>query len=110
MAFADKYVTGLEKKDVVVTAVVLYLGAETRKNKDGMFMHQFALLPSPRDPRGGVVSLKHSQKIPLKENSIYMLEASSASERPDNHFGVSVYWLRNLSNFKEVASLQEVKK
>lgn len=34
-----------------VKAVVVYLGAEIRENAEGKFSHQFALLPSERDPK-----------------------------------------------------------
>lgn len=91
-----------------VKAVVVYLGAEIRENAEGKFSHQFALLPSERDPKGGVVNIKHDNKLDLVTNTIYLVEAEANSERPDNHFGVSIYWLKHPKKFGAVSRLQEV--
>ena len=45
------------KEANIVKAVALYFGAEVRENQEGQFTHQLALLPSERDPKGGVVVL-----------------------------------------------------
>lgn len=72
------------KEANIVKAVALYLGAEVRENQEGQFTHQLALLPSERDPKGGVVSIKHSKKLKLEENTVYYVEAEASSARPDN--------------------------
>ena len=101
MAKAKDLLNSFGKEAVVVKAVVVYLGAEVRGSAEGQYTHQFALLPSGRDPKGGVVSIKHDKKLTLEENTVYYVEAEASSERPDNHFGVSIYWLRNLNRLKQ---------
>ena len=110
MAKAKDLLDSFEKEAVGVKAVVLYLGAEVRESADGQYTHQFALMPSKRDPRGGVVSIKHNKKLILDENAVYYIEAEASSERPDNHFGVSIYWLRNPKSIKVVSTFQEVER
>lgn len=110
MATSKDLLSSFGKEAVTVKAVALYLGAEVRENKEGQFVHQLSLLPSQRDPRGGVVSLKASNKLNLTENTIYLIEAEASSERPDNHFGVSIYWLRNPSKVGAVSDLKEVER
>ena len=96
------------KEANIVKAVALYLGAEVRENQEGQFTHQLALLPCERDPKGGVVSIKHSKKLKLEENTVYYVEAEASSPRPDNHFGVSIYWLRNPQKLQVVSTFKEV--
>lgn len=108
MAKAKDLLNSFGKEAVVVKAVVVYLGAEVRGSAEGQYTHQFALLPSGRDPKGGVVSIKHDKKLTLEENTVYYVEAEASSERPDNHFGVSIYWLRNPKSIKAVSTFREV--
>lgn len=108
MAKAKDLLNSFGKEAVVVKAVVVYLGAEVRESAEGQYTHQFALLPSGRDPKGGVVSIKHDKKLTLEENTVYYVEAEASSERPDNHFGVSIYWLRNPKSIKVVSVYKEV--
>lgn len=108
MAKAKDLLNSFGKEAVVVKAVVVYLGAEVRGSAEGQYTHQFALLPSGRDPKGGVVSIKHDKKLTLEENTVYYVEAEASSERPDNHFGVSIYWLRNPKSIKAVSAYKEV--
>lgn len=108
MAKAKDLLNSFGKEAVVVKAVVVYLGAEVRESAEGQYTHQFALLPSGRDPKGGVVSIKHDKKLTLEENTVYYVEAEASSERPDNHFGVSIYWLRNPKSIKVVSAYKEV--
>ncbi|EPR90721.1 hypothetical protein M058_09110 [Streptococcus mitis 17/34] len=110
MATSKDLLNGFEKEAVVVKAVVLYLGSEIRENTEGQYTHQFVLMPSKRDPRGGVVSVKHSKKLGLETNGVYYLEAEASSERPDNHYGVSIYWLRNPKSLKLVSSFKEMER
>jgi hypothetical protein len=110
MATSKDLLNGFEKEAVVVKAVVLYLGSEIRENAEGQYSHQFVLMPSKRDPRGGVVSVKHSKKLALETNGVYYLEAEASSERPDNHYGVSIYWLRNPKALKLVSSFKEMER
>lgn len=110
MATSKDLLNSFEKEAVVVKAVVLYLGSEIRENAEGQYTHQFALMPSKRDPRGGVVSVKHSQKLSLEANGVYYLEAEASSERPDNHFGVSIYWTRNPKALKLISSFKEMER
>ena len=110
MAKAKDLLNSFEKEAVVVKAVVVYLGAEVRESTDGQYTHQFALLPSKRDPKGGVVSIKHNKKLTLEENAVYYVEAEASSERPDNHFVVSIYWLRNPKSIKVVSAFREVER
>jgi hypothetical protein len=110
MAKAKDLLNSFEREAVVVKAVVVYLGAEVRESTDGQYTHQFALLPSKRDPKGGVVSIKHNKKLTLEENAVYYVEAEASSERPDNHFGVSIYWLRNPKSIKVVSAFREVER
>ena len=115
MATSKDILNSFGKEATIVKAVALYLGADVRENQEGQFTHQLALLPSERDPKGGVVSIKHSKKLVLEENAVYYIEAEASSARPDNHFGISIYWLRNpqklskVSNFKEVARTNKLK-
>lgn len=55
-----------------------------------------------------MVSIKHDKKLTLEENTVYYVEAEASSERPDNHFGVSIYWLRNPKSIKVVSAYKEV--
>jgi hypothetical protein len=110
MATSRDLLQSFDKEANVVKAVVLYLGAEIRENAEGKFSHQFVLMPSKRDPKGGVVVVKHDKKLALDSNSVYYLEAESGSDRADNHFGVSIYWLRNPRMIKPVSSFREVEK
>lgn len=108
MATSKDILNSFGKEANIVKAVALYLGAEVRENQEGQFTHQLALLPSERDPKGGVVSIKHSKKLKLEENTVYYVEAESSSTRPDNHFGVSIYWLRNPQKLQVVSTFKEV--
>lgn len=110
MTTSKDILNSFSKEATIVKAVVLYLGAEIRENQEGQFTHQLALLPSERDPKGGVVSIKHDKKLTLEENVIYYVEAEASSERPDNHFGVSIYWLRNPKSIKAVSHFREVER
>lgn len=104
------YLNSFSKEPTMVKAVVLYLGAEVRENAEGQYTHQFALLPSERDPRGGIVSIKHSKPLNVVENTVYLVDAEANSERPDNHYGVNIYWLRNPKEFRSLSTYQEVAK
>lgn len=108
MATSKDILNSFGKEATIVKAVALYLGAEVRENQEGQFTHQLALLPSERDPKGGVVSIKHSKKLVLEENTVYYIEAEASSARPDNHFGVSIYWLRNPQKLSKVSTFKEV--
>lgn len=108
MVSSKELLKGFAKEAVTVKAVALYLGAEIKENAEGKFSHQFALLPSQRDIKGGVVNLKHPDKLKLEENTIYLIEAEASSERPDNHYGVSIYWLRDAKKCSVVSRLREV--
>lgn len=94
----------------VVKVVAVYLGADIRENSENQFSHQLSLLPSNRDPRGGVVSLKNKEKIGFQTNGVYYIEAEAGSPRPDNHFGVSIYWLRNPRKINLISKFNEVEK
>ena len=39
---------------------------------------------------------------------MYYVEAEASSARPDNHFGVSIYWLRNPQKLQAVSAFKEV--
>lgn len=108
MATSKDILNSFGKEANIVKAVALYLGAEVRENQEGQFTHQLALLPSERDPKGGVVSIKHNKKLKLEENTVYYVEAEASSTRPDNHFGVSIYWLRNPQKLQAVSTFKEV--
>jgi hypothetical protein len=108
MTTSKELLNGFGKESLTVKAVAVYLGAEVRENQEGQFTHQLALLPSDRDPKGGIVSIKHNKQLSLEENTIYYIEAEASSARPDNHFGVSIYWLRNPKKVGRVSALKEV--
>jgi len=108
MATSKEILNSFGKEALVVKAVAVYLGSEIRENQEGQFTHQLALLPSGRDPKGGIVSIKHSKKLALEDNSVYYIEAEASSARPDNHYGVSIYWLRNPQKVTKVSSFREV--
>lgn len=107
MSKTQELLNSLNSEVITVKAVALYLGSEIRENQEGKFTYQFALLPSDRDKKGGVVSIKHDKKFNLEKNIIYYIEAEASSDRPDNHFGVSIYWLRNLKKLVKVSRLEE---
>lgn len=108
MATSKDILNSFGKEAVIVKAVALYVGAEIRENQEGQFTHQLVLLPSVRDPKGGVVSIKHSKQLALEENTVYYIEAEASSARPDNHYGVSIYWLRNMHKINKVSTFKEV--
>ena len=67
MATSKDILNSFGKEATIVKAVALYLGADVRENQEGQFTHQLALLPSERDPKGGVVSIKHSKSWSLRK-------------------------------------------
>jgi hypothetical protein len=108
MATSKDILNSFGKEATTVKAVAVYLGAEVRENQEGKFSHQFALLPSERDPKGGVVSVKHDKKLTLDENTVYYIEAEASSPRPDNHYGVVIYWLKNPIKVTQVSKFREI--
>ena len=70
MATSKEILNSFGKEALVVKAVAVYLGAEVRENQEGQFTHQLVLLPSERDPKGGIVSIKHGKKLVLEENTV----------------------------------------
>ena len=106
MATSKNYLAGFESEPTTIKAAGLYLGASVSEY-EGVYSHQFALIPSQRDPKGGVVVLKANKALELRENVVYMIEASSNSDRPSRNYGVTAYYLHTPKKLIPVARFEE---
>lgn len=106
MATSKNYLQGFENEPTTVKAAGLYLGASITEY-EGVYSHQLALMPSQRDPKGGVIVLKAGKSLEFKENVVYMIEAQSNSDRPSKNYGITAYYLHTPQKITPVARFDE---
>lgn len=96
-----------DKKAYDFQGVVHYAGSEPRETKDGRVSTQFYVLVSDRDPKGAVLVLKTDEQLELRQNTLYHIEAEMKTRYPENHYGISIYWVDGLKNIEPIGFYKE---
>lgn len=85
-----------DKKAYDFQGVVHYAGSEPRETKDGRVSTQFYVLV-----------LKTDEQLELRQNTLYHIEAEMKTRYPENHYGISIYWVDGLKNIEPIGFYKE---